>query len=59
MLPYGLAAHLLLDENPGAAGYFQQRYDELRALLSRGLPQESEEIEDRYGGIEYGEFSRW
>ena len=59
VMPYGLAAHLLLDENPSAAGYFNDRYQELYALLARGLPQGSEDIEDLYGGIEYGEFSRW
>ena len=30
-LPYGLAANLLVDENPTAAGFYQQRYEELRA----------------------------
>lgn len=65
ILPYGLAAHLLLDENPTAAGFFQQRYDELKAWLmsGRGRMNASEEIEDVYGpkgGIEpYNEFSRW
>ena len=59
VIPYGLAAHLLLDENPSAAAYFNDRYTELVMLLARGLPQGSEDIEDIYGGIEYGEFSRW
>lgn len=59
VIPYGLAAHLLLDENPSAAAYFNDRYTELVRLLARGLPQGSEDIEDLYGGIEYGEFSRW
>lgn len=59
VLPYGLAAHLLLDENPSAAGYFNERYQELVAFLARGLQRSSEDIEDIYGGIEYGEFSRW
>ena len=63
VLPYGLAAHLLLDENPSAAGYFQQRYDELKALLSRGMPSESEDIVDVYGangGLSpYNEFGMW
>lgn len=65
VMPYGLAAHLLLDENPTAAGYFQQRYDELKAGLMRGLGKQnvSEDIEDVYGpkgGIfPYNEFSRW
>lgn len=60
VMPYGLAAHLLLDENPSTAGFFQQRYDELKAQLSRGLPAESEDIIDVYGGIEpYKEFGMW
>lgn len=59
VLPYGLAAHLVLDENPTLAAYCQQRYEELRATLARGLPAESEEVEDVYGGLGYGEFSRW
>lgn len=63
VMPYGLAAHLLMDENPSAASYFQQRYDELKMMLMRGMPTESEEIEDVYGprgGIHpYNEFSRW
>ncbi len=63
VLPYGLAAHLLMDENPTAAGFFQQRYDELKMMLTRGLATESEDIEDvygMYGGIApYNEFSMW
>lgn len=59
VLPYGLAAHLLLDENPTAANFFFQRYSELVAMLARGLPQGSEDIVDLYGGIEYGEFGYW
>lgn len=59
VLPYGLAAHLLMDENPAAAGFFQQRYEELKRELSRGLVSGSEDITDLYGGIEYGEFSHW
>lgn len=59
VMPYGLAAHLLLDENPAAANFFYQRYQEMVALLARGIPQGSEDIVDLYGGIEYGEFSYW
>ena len=65
VMPYGLAAHLLLDENPTAAGYFQQRYEELlRGLMAgAGKLAASEDIEDVYGskgGIHpYNEFSRW
>lgn len=60
ILPYGLAAHLQLDENPSVASFFQQRYDELKNRLVFGLPQASEDIEDIYGGIEpYNEFGMW
>lgn len=64
LLPYGLAAHLLLDENPSAASFFQQRYEELfRRLQAGGPPGGSEDIEDVYGangGISpYNEFSAW
>lgn len=59
VMPYGLSAHLLLDENPGAAAYFAQRYEELIAVLGRGIPSEFEPIEDVYGG--FGSYSggRW
>lgn len=65
VMPYGLAAHLLLDENPATAGFFQQRYEELlRGLMAgRGKLVVSEDIEDVYGpkgGLHpYNEFSRW
>jgi hypothetical protein len=62
VLPYGLAAHLLLNEDPSTANYCQQRYDELKASLMRGMPAESEDITDVYGGIDvdpYNDFSRW
>lgn len=59
VLPYGLAAHLLLDENPALASYFQQRYEELLNALKKGMPTGSEDIETLYGRIEYGEFARW
>ncbi len=63
VLPYGLAAHLLLNEDPQLANYCQQRYDELKSSLMRGRPAESEDIVDIYGpcgGIyPYNEFSMW
>lgn len=66
VMPYGLAAHLFLDENPSAASFFQQRYEELLSKLSRGLPAVSEEIVDvhfgnntKYGGFEYDWMGRW
>ena len=64
VMPYGLAAHLLLDENPTAAAFFNGRYEELKADLARGLPQVSMDIEDVYGwgpggGLTYNQFARW
>ena len=64
VMPYGLAAHLLMDENPTSANFFQQRYDELKEGLKKGYPaMGSEDIADVYGcrgGINpYQEFSRW
>lgn len=63
VMPYGLAAHLLMQEDPTSANFYQQRYDELKAMLARGLPAESEDIEDVYGcngGLwPYNEFGMW
>ena len=61
VMPYGLAAQLLADENPNVASFLQQRYEELRDGLARGLPQSAGEIEDVYGILHhpYNEFSRW
>ena len=51
IMPYGLAAHLLIEESPSAASFFQQRYDELVRRYSRGVSGVSEDITDLYGGI--------
>lgn len=60
VMPYGLAAQLLLDENPSAAAFLQQRYEELRDKLARGLPAVSESVVDVYGIITpYNDFGRW
>lgn len=63
VMPYGLAAHLLLSEDPSTANFFQQRYDELKLRLSVGNPVVSDDIEDVYGangGINpYNEFAQW
>lgn len=58
VMPYGLAAHLLIDENPTVASFFQQRYEEL--LDKHGnVPQDFEQIVDVYGGIGHSEGGRW
>ena len=58
-LPYGLAAALLVDENPSAASFYQQRYEELRAYYLSRFRASVENIERLYGGVEYGEFAAW
>lgn len=59
VLPYGLAAQLLLDENPSSAAFFQQRYEELKRSLGEGLAAESTDIVDVYGGFAHCEFGYW
>lgn len=59
VLPYGLAAHLLLDENPSVASYFQQRYEEALRQAKQSLPTTAQDIEDLYGGIGHGRFAWW
>lgn len=63
VLPNGLAAHLLMQENPTMANYFTERYSELLFTLQKGLPAESENIEDVYSGADgyfpYSEFGAW
>lgn len=59
VLPYGLAANLLIDENPTAASFYQQRYEELRTAWMLRQEATVGDITDLYGGIPYGEFAMW
>ena len=63
VLPYGLAAKLLSEENPGLANYFQQLYEEAlrRAMRRPGLFESlgEDDLTLPYGGIEHGQFARW
>ena len=60
VLPYGLAAQLLLDENPTAASFYQQRYEELLKETGEQRYGVSQSIEDVYGfSFEHNEFARW
>lgn len=61
VLPCGLAAKLLSEENPTLADFFWQLYEQRLAKARAGVPASFESIEDglSYGGIEYGEFARW
>lgn len=51
VLPYGLAAYLVLDEDPSLAGYFSQRYTEQLAAAARAVPVRSESITQLYGSL--------
>ncbi len=60
VMHYGLAANLLVDENPAAANFYQRRYEELRNIhFSRRPADAGESVDDLYGGLEYGRFARW
>ena len=61
VLPCGLAAKLLSEENPTLADFFWQLYEQRLAKARAGVPASFESIEEGlpYGGIEYGEFARW
>lgn len=59
VLPYGLAARLLLGEDDEKAAFFQQCYEEKLGQLAKLAPCQAGEIEQLYGGIEYGQFGRW
>ena len=60
VLPNGLAAKLLSEENPTLANYFQQCFEEGLAYARASVPATIESIDcDPYGGLEYGEFGRW
>jgi hypothetical protein len=54
VIPYGLAAHLLIGENDSKASYFNGRYEELKAEASKKGPASFEKITDVYGGSSYG-----
>lgn len=58
-LPYGLVANLLVDENPSAASFYQQRYEEMRAYYLARMQAVTGDVVNVYGGIEYGEFAHW
>jgi hypothetical protein len=51
VLPFGLAAHLMLEENAATASYFNQRYEELKRQATKGPPSPTEKITDLYGGL--------
>lgn len=63
VLPNGLAAKLLSEENPVLANYFQQCFESGLADAAAHAPAQFEDVDGAsggmYGGIEYGQFGRW
>lgn len=59
VMHYGLAAQLLVDENPSAANFYQQRYEEMRNIYINKQQSEIQAIENLYGTDEMGRFARW
>lgn len=63
VLPLGLAARLLAEENPALANYFQQLFEEHLVQAGRTVSTGFEDVDATpgglYGGIEHGEFGRW
>lgn len=59
VMPYGLAALLLTEEDPARADFFWQTYLEQLREARISLPSQIAEIENVYGGIELGQFSHW
>ena len=59
VLPYGLGAHLLADENPALASFLQQRYEELLGRYTRRTDSAVYPICDVYGGIGFSGGARW
>ena len=60
VLPYGLAAHLLLGEDNTMASFFNERYEEGRERL-KTRPGSFESVIDVYSGSgsPYDRFGRW
>lgn len=59
VLPNGLAARLLSEENPALANFFQQCFETGLAQAMALGPAQFEDIDDPYGGVELGRYGRW
>ena len=51
IMPYGLAAHLLLGENDSMAAFFNAKYSELIQSLAAKKASKWEDITPYYGGL--------
>ena len=52
VLPYGLAARLLLDENPPTAAFYEREYTEMLLKYGYRVPAQFEPIQNIYGGVD-------
>lgn len=60
VLPYGLAALLVNPEGDGGiASFLWQMFEEGLETAKRNLPSCIQPIENAYGGLEYGWYSKW
>ena len=59
VLPNGLAAKFLTEEDPALSNYFQQCYERSLAEARYNAPATFEDIDTGCGGIELGQFGRW
>lgn len=59
VLPPALVYELLREEQPEVASACYEDYERALAAAKAGLPAAQGVIEDCYGGLEYGRFSRW
>lgn len=51
LLTNGLAAQLMLHEDKTLANYFEQRYQEMKAIFLKSTPREPEKREDVYDSL--------
>jgi hypothetical protein len=58
VLPFALAAGLLVEENDAVANAALQIYQENLARAA-AMPAVVGEVEDVYGGLEHGQYGRW
>lgn len=59
-MPYGLAAQLMIDEDPDVASFCNQKYQEMLAMFQYSVPQEFEPIWYPYGAPDdFHSGSRW
>lgn len=51
LLPYGLAAHLMLHEDKNLANFFEQKYQEEKGMFLKPTPRQPESRRDVYDAL--------